>query len=67
MLTHGQIWAALDRLAASVGLSPSGLAKRAGLDSGLVLTGVTDRAQASGAQPAPTHVADSLATLLLTS
>jgi HAD superfamily hydrolase (TIGR01450 family) len=42
-------------------------AKRAGLDSGLVLTGVTDRAQATGAQPAPTHVADSLATLLLTS
>jgi HAD superfamily hydrolase (TIGR01450 family) len=42
-------------------------AKRAGLDSALVLTGVTDRAQAVGAQPAPTHVADSLATLLLTS
>lgn len=32
MLTHGQIWAALDRLAAHAGLSPSGLAKRAGLD-----------------------------------
>jgi phage repressor protein C with HTH and peptisase S24 domain len=32
MLTHGQIWAALDRLAASVGLSPSGLAKKSGLD-----------------------------------
>jgi phage repressor protein C with HTH and peptisase S24 domain len=32
MLTHGQIWTALDRLAASAGLSPSGLAKRAGLD-----------------------------------
>lgn len=32
MLTHGQIWAALDRLAARAGLSPSGLAKRAGLD-----------------------------------
>jgi HAD superfamily hydrolase (TIGR01450 family) len=42
-------------------------AKRAGLDSALVLTGVTDRAQADGAQPAPTHVADSLAALLLTS
>lgn len=32
MLTHDQIWAALDRLAARAGLSPSGLAKRAGLD-----------------------------------
>lgn len=32
MLTHHQIWAALDRLAARAGLSPSGLAKRAGLD-----------------------------------
>ena len=41
-------------------------AKRAGFDSGLVLTGVTDRAQADGAQPAPTHVADTLAALLLT-
>ena len=32
MLTHEQIWAALDLLAARAGLSPSGLAKRAGLD-----------------------------------
>jgi phage repressor protein C with HTH and peptisase S24 domain len=32
MLTHAQIWAALDRLAGRAGLSPSGLAKRAGLD-----------------------------------
>jgi phage repressor protein C with HTH and peptisase S24 domain len=32
MLTHAQIWTALDRLAAHAGLSPSGLAKRAGLD-----------------------------------
>lgn len=31
-LTHAQIWAALDRLAARGGLSPSGLAKKAGLD-----------------------------------
>ncbi|MGE3147750.1 MAG: helix-turn-helix transcriptional regulator [Pseudorhodoplanes sp.] len=31
-LTHAQIWAALDRLAAQAGLSPSGLARRAGLD-----------------------------------
>ena len=32
MLTHSQIWTALDRLAARAGLSPSGLAKKAGLD-----------------------------------
>ncbi|SDH27516.1 Phage repressor protein C, contains Cro/C1-type HTH and peptisase s24 domains [Bradyrhizobium sp. Rc2d] len=32
MLTHDQIWGALDRLAARAGLSASGLAKRAGLD-----------------------------------
>ncbi len=32
LLTHDQIWTALDRLAARAGLSPSGLAKRAGLD-----------------------------------
>jgi phage repressor protein C with HTH and peptisase S24 domain len=32
MLTHAQIWGALDRLAARAGLSASGLAKRAGLD-----------------------------------
>src|SRR5260221_4262450 len=32
MLTHGQIWTALDRLAERAGLSPSGLARRAGLD-----------------------------------
>src|SRR5262245_43738170 len=32
MLTHAQIWTALDRLASRSGLSASGLAKRAGLD-----------------------------------
>jgi phage repressor protein C with HTH and peptisase S24 domain len=32
MLTHAQIWGALDRLAARSGLSASGLAKKAGLD-----------------------------------
>jgi phage repressor protein C with HTH and peptisase S24 domain len=31
-LTHSQIWAAIDRLAARSGLSASGLAKKAGLD-----------------------------------
>ena len=32
LLTHEQIWSALDRLAARAGLSPSGLARNAGLD-----------------------------------
>jgi phage repressor protein C with HTH and peptisase S24 domain len=32
MLTHDQIWGALDRLAAHAGLSASGLAKQSGLD-----------------------------------
>ena len=32
MLTHAQVWTALDRLAARSGLSASGLAKRSGLD-----------------------------------
>ncbi|HWA02225.1 MAG TPA: helix-turn-helix transcriptional regulator [Rhizomicrobium sp.] len=32
MLTHKQIWSAIDALAARYGLSPSGLAKLAGLD-----------------------------------
>jgi phage repressor protein C with HTH and peptisase S24 domain len=32
MLTHAQVWSAIDRLAAGAGLSASGLARRAGLD-----------------------------------
>ncbi len=32
ILTHGQIWSALDRLAERAGLSASGLAKKSGLD-----------------------------------
>jgi phage repressor protein C with HTH and peptisase S24 domain len=32
MLTHAQIWDAIDALAARAGTSPSGLARRAGLD-----------------------------------
>jgi phage repressor protein C with HTH and peptisase S24 domain len=32
MLTHAQIWEAIDSLASRAGTSPSGLAKRAGLD-----------------------------------
>ncbi|MGL4291025.1 MAG: S24 family peptidase [Phreatobacter sp.] len=33
MFSHADIWAAIDKLAESHGLSPSGLAKRAGLDA----------------------------------
>ena len=32
MLTHSDVWRAIDRLAAKHGMSPSGLARRAGLD-----------------------------------
>ncbi len=32
ILTHSQVWSALDRLAERAGMSPSGLARRAGLD-----------------------------------
>jgi HAD superfamily hydrolase (TIGR01450 family) len=41
-------------------------ARRAGIDQALVLTGGTTRAEAEAAEPRPTHVADSLATLVLT-
>ena len=40
-------------------------ARRAGIDTALVLTGVTSRVQADAAEPRPTHVADSLGTLVL--
>ena len=40
-------------------------ARRAGIDSALVLTGGTTREEADAAEPKPTHVADSLAALVL--
>jgi HAD superfamily hydrolase (TIGR01450 family) len=40
-------------------------ARRAGIDQALVLTGGTTRAAAEAADPRPTHVADSLAALVL--
>jgi ribonucleotide monophosphatase NagD (HAD superfamily) len=40
-------------------------ARRAGLDSALVLTGATSREQADAAQPRPTIVAESLGALVL--
>jgi HAD superfamily hydrolase (TIGR01450 family) len=42
-------------------------ARRAGIDSALVLTGGTDRTAADAADPRPTFVADSLAALVLAS
>ena len=32
MLSHAQVWTAIDQLAERFGMSPSGLAKKAGLD-----------------------------------
>ena len=49
MLTHRQIWAGVDRLAARSGLSPSGLAKAAGLDP--TTFNKSKRASADGAKP----------------
>jgi glycerol-1-phosphatase len=40
-------------------------ARRAGIDSALVLTGLTTQAEADTADPRPTHVAESLAALVL--
>jgi glycerol 3-phosphatase-2 len=60
-LGEGKILAVGDRLDADV-LG----AKRAGFDSALVLTGATAREQVDDAKPSPTHVADTLAALLLT-
>jgi len=59
-LGPGRILAVGDRLDADV----AG-ARRAGMDSALVLTGGTSREQADAADPKPTHTADSLAALVL--
>ena len=59
-LGEGRCLAVGDRLDADV----AG-ARRAGMDSALVLSGVTSRAQAEAADPRPTHVADSLPALVL--
>jgi HAD superfamily hydrolase (TIGR01450 family) len=40
-------------------------ARRAGIDSALLLSGATARAEAEAADPRPTHVADTLAALVL--
>jgi HAD superfamily hydrolase (TIGR01450 family) len=59
-LGEGRCLAVGDRLDADV----AG-ARHAGMDSALVLTGSTLRAQASAADPAPTYIADSLNALVL--
>jgi glycerol 3-phosphatase-2 len=59
-LGPGRVLAVGDRLDADV----AG-ARRAGMDSALVLTGATSREEADAADPAPTLTADSLAKLVL--
>jgi HAD superfamily hydrolase (TIGR01450 family) len=59
-LGSGRVLAVGDRLDVDV----AG-ARRAGLDSALVLTGATTQAQANAAQPKPTFVAESLGALVL--
>jgi HAD superfamily hydrolase (TIGR01450 family) len=61
-LGEGRVLAVGDRLDVDV----AG-ARRAGMDSALVLTGATAAAEAAAAEPSPTFVADSLAALVLTS
>jgi HAD superfamily hydrolase (TIGR01450 family) len=60
-LGEGRVLAVGDRLDVDV----AG-ARRAGMDSALVLTGATEAAEASDASDAPTFVAESLAELVLT-
>ena len=49
MLTHAQIWSGIDRLAHRAGLTPSGLARRAGLDP--TTFNPSKRTSADGAKP----------------
>jgi len=49
MLTHNQIWKGVDLLAARAGLSPSGLARRAGMDP--TTFNVSKRQSADGTRP----------------
>lgn len=49
MLTHNQIWKGVDLLAARAGLSPSGLARRAGLDP--TTFNVSKRKSTDGTRP----------------
>ena len=49
MLTHAQIWTGIDRLAHRAGLTPSGLARRAGLDP--TTFNPSKRTSSDGAKP----------------
>lgn len=49
MLSHSQIWKGVDHLAAQAGLSPSGLARRAGLDP--TTFNPSKRVSANGSKP----------------
>lgn len=49
MLTHNQIWKGVDLLAARAGLTPSGLARRAGMDS--TTFNVSKRTSPDGSRP----------------
>jgi phage repressor protein C with HTH and peptisase S24 domain len=55
MLTHAQIWSAIDRLAVRAGLSASGLARRAGLDPTTFNKSkrMTAEGRARGPRPSP--------------
>jgi phage repressor protein C with HTH and peptisase S24 domain len=61
LLSHAQIWHALDRLAAHAGLSTSGLAKKAGLDP--TTFNISKRISSDGRQrwPSTESIAKSLA------
>jgi phage repressor protein C with HTH and peptisase S24 domain len=61
MLTHAQIWSAIDRLAARAGLSASALAKRAGLDPTTFNRSKRVTAEGRARWPSTESVAKSLA------
>jgi phage repressor protein C with HTH and peptisase S24 domain len=61
MLTHAQVWNALDRLAARAGLSASGLAKKAGLDPTTFNKSKRLTPDGHARWPSPESVAKSLA------
>lgn len=61
MLTHAQVWSAIDRLAARAGLSASGLAKRAGLDATTFNKSKRVTAQGRARWPSTESIAKALA------
>jgi len=61
MLTHAQVWSAIDRLAVRAGLSASGLARRAGLDPTTFNKSKRVTAQGRARWPSTESVAKALA------